>query len=163
MIVSETTMLLIAMVGATYLALGITTTAYAFSADHSECSKEKIQKKRIGALFLLASGITATIIMFSAIVPEHMAISDMHNEAETETGVVEKIQYDERIGVILTVNGQELDLELDQNNQIGLYGDAFDPYAYVTPEIDATLEYTTVNYDGSDYVRISGYMSESKN
>lgn len=160
MIINSIAMIICVAIASTIAASGTVATIVFFSPAVSHQSKDRVQFKRILSLLVLSIGITAMVIVVTALTPVYIAISEMHDNAEVISGEIESVKYDKDLGMVLTVNGQDLPFELKgESKEIGLYDDIH-PYTYITPTAGGVLEYTVVNYNGQEHVRASGYTQK---
>lgn len=107
-------------------------------------------------------GLTIIILAESYFTPEHLMVKDEFTVAEVKSGVIEDISFKQDDGMVLTVNGEPLNVETNYDEELSLIGVDHYAYAHVTPEIGATVDYKTYSYNDTDYASVIAYSQPSK-
>lgn len=106
-------------------------------------------------------GLTIIILSESYFTPEHLMVKDEFTVAEVKSGVIEDISFKQNDGMVVTVNGEPLSVETNYDEELSLISVDHYPYAHVTPEIGATVDYKTYSYNGTDYASVIAYSQPS--
>lgn len=125
-------------------------------------SKERQRASKITGVILASIGLTVIILSESYFTPEHLMVKNEFTIAEVKSGVVEDISFEQDDGVVITVNGEPLSVETNRDDALSLIDVDAHPYAHVTPEIGATVEYKEYDYNDTDYASVIAYSQPSK-
>lgn len=125
-------------------------------------TKDHLHRNKIAGIIMASIGLTICILTLSYFTPESEMVKNEFTIAEVESGVIEDISFNQDDGMVVTVNGEPLSVETNYDEELSLIGVDHYPYAHVTPEIGATVDYKEYGYNGTDYASVIAYSQPSK-
>lgn len=125
-------------------------------------TKDHKQINKVVGIIMASIGLTICILTLSYFTPESEMVKNEFTIAEVESGVIEDISFKQNEGMVLTVNGEPLNVETNYDEELSLIGVDHYPYAHITPEIGATVDYKAYSYNDTDYVSVITYSQSGK-
>lgn len=162
MVIDDNLLLVIILFGLVMIMTGIFGGLILPNMVSTPMSEARQHRNKIAGMIMSSMGMTLCILSFCYFTPEHFMVKNEFTIAEVKSGVIEDISFKQNDGMVITVDGEPIGIDIDHDKDISLIGVDTYPYAYVTPEVGARVDYKTYSYNGTDYASVIAYSAPQK-